>query len=261
MNQIFYNIILGIIQGLTEFLPVSSSAHLVIVQHLLGFKEPQIFLDVLLHLGTLSAVILYFYRDILDILKSIFHPKREGFRLFLLLIIGTIPTGVFGFFLKGYFERLFSSPIYSGFFLLITGSILFLTRFSHMPRKPDIMGFSFLDAFIIGLSQVLAIAPGVSRSGITISTGIFRGIDRKLCGKYSLLLSIPAIIGAMSSEVLEVDINIGNLKYMFFGFITSFFVGYIAIKILIKILEGVKFNIFSYYCWVVGTFIILFVGK
>lgn len=260
MKALIYHIILGIIQGITEFIPVSSSAHLVITQYLLGLKEPQIFFDILLHLGTLLAVIIYFYRDILDIIKSLVHPKEEGFRFFVLLIIGTIPTAILGFLLKEYFKKLFSSPIYSGIFLLVTGTILFLTRFAHKPRKLDIRAFSFIDAIIIGFSQVLAIAPGISRSGITISTGIFRGIDRRLCGRYSLLLSIPAIIGALISEIFDVKIEgLESLNYMFFGFITSFIIGYIAIKILIKVLESAKLHIFSYYCWFVGALIILFI--
>lgn len=255
---LIYYILLGIIQGLTEFLPVSSSAHLVIAQNIFGLKEPQLFFDIVLHLGTLCAVVIYFYRDIIDIIKSITRPKSEGFRLFMLLVVGTIPTAILGFFLKGYFEILFSSPIFSAIFLVVTGSILFLTRFNPDARKLNVRAFKFLDAIIIGIAQTVAIAPGISRSGITISTGIFRGVDRRLCGRYSLLLSIPAIIGALISEIGGIKmIGLEYLMYITLGFISSFVVGYMAIRVLIKCLEKAKLYMFSYYCWFVGLFAIL----
>lgn len=261
MNPLFYHILLGIIQGLTEFIPVSSSAHLIIAQNIFGIKEPQIFFDIILHLGTLLAVIIYFYRDILNIIKSIPHPKSDNFKLLLLLIIGTIPTAILGFFLKKYFELLFSSLIFSATFLLITGIILFLTRFKKYTGK-NIAGFGFLDAIIIGITQVIAIVPGISRSGITISAGIFRGIDRKLCAKYSLLLSIPAILGAVISEIKDIKtIGSETLIYILLGFISAFLVGYLAINILIKFLQNQKFHIFSYYCWIIGIFAILFLWR
>lgn len=257
MPPIIYHILLGIIQGLTEFIPVSSSAHLVIAQHIFGLKEPQIFFGIVLHLGTLLAVVIYFYKDILDIIKSLSSPRSDGFRLFILLVIGTIPTAILGFFLKGYFKLLFSSPVFSAIFLIITGIILFLTRFIKRTGK-DIRAFSYLDAIIIGVAQTIAIAPGISRSGITISAGIFRGIDRKLCARYSLLLSIPAVIGALLSEIKEVGaIDSVNLIYMSLGFVSSFLVGCLAITILVKCLQKARFYMFAYYCWIVGIFAIL----
>lgn len=260
MNPVFYYILLGIIQGLTEFIPVSSSGHLVLAQSIFGLREQQIFFDIVLHLGTLLAIIVYFYRDILDIIKSLSSPSSDGFRLFILLIVGTVPVAILGFFLKRYFELLFSLPIYSAVFLVVTGIVLFLTRFVKRTEK-GIRAFSFLDAITIGIAQVIAIAPGISRSGITISTGIFRGIDRKLCARYSLLLSIPAILGALLSEIKEVEKLVPlDLIYMFLGFVSSFLVGYIAITILVKCLEKARFYMFSYYCWIVGIFAILFFG-
>lgn len=258
MDFIFYHIILGIIQGITEFIPISSSGHLVIAQNLFGLKEPQIFFDVVLHLGTLFAVVAYFRKDLVNIIRSIFKPKTEHFRLMLLLVVGTIPTAVLGFLLKGYFKLLFSSPVFPSIFLIFTGIALFLTKFKRHTAK-GIRKFSFLDAIIIGIAQTVAIAPGISRSGITISTGIFRGIDRKLCAKYSLLLSIPAILGALGSEIGEIKtLNSIDIMPILLGFITAFIVGYAAIAILIKFLEKGKFHLFSYYCLLIGVISLLY---
>lgn len=257
MNLI-QSIILGIIQGLTEFLPVSSSAHLVIAQNLLGIREPQIFFDIMLHLGTLCAVVVYFYKDILGIIKSLLDARSDGFKLGILLIIATIPTGIGGFLLKDYFENMFSSPLYSSFFLVITGTILFFTRFKKDANK-TIRDFSIVDSVLIGIAQLIAIAPGISRSGMTISAGIFRGLDRKLCAKFSLLLSIPAIMGAVVAETGEFRLcGIRDLLNIFIGFLTSFLVGYVAIILLVKVLEKAKFYMFSYYCWIIGSLSVLY---
>jgi undecaprenyl-diphosphatase len=252
------SIFLGFVQGLTEFIPVSSSAHLVIMQNILGIKEPQIFFDIVLHLGTLCAVILYFYKDILDIAKSLFDFSSEGFKMAVFLVIATIPTGIGGFLFEDYFEKVFSLPVFTSLFLVITGIVLFLTKFK-LNNSKTIQNFSYLDAILIGIAQTIAIAPGISRSGMTISAGIFRGLDRKLCAKFSLLLSIPAILGAALSEMKDIKIcEIGNPGNIFIGFLTAFLVGYGAIILLVKILEKARFYIFSYYCWVVGSLSFLY---
>lgn len=264
MKSPIYYTIMGIIQGITEFIPVSSSGHLVIAQNLFGLQKPQIFFDIILHLGTLMAVIIYFRNDILEIIRSLIKPKTEGFKLFLLIITGTIPIFVLGYLMKGYFKLLFTTPIYSSIFLIITGTILFLTKFikTAPDHEKDIQKFSFKDAVIIGISQALAIAPGLSRSGVTISAGIFRKINRKLCTKYSLLLSIPAILGAVFSEITEVQaISFEQLIMLLIGFISSFISGYLAIIVLVKCLEKAKFYVFSYYCWLIGIFSLIYFLK
>jgi len=251
MNYI-ESIFLGFVQGLTEFIPVSSSAHLVVMQNILGIKEPQIFFDIVLHLGTLCAVFLYFYKDIWNIGKSLLDVSSEGFKMAVLLIVATIPTGIGGFLFKDYFERLFSLPLYTSLFLIVTGVVLFITKFKLNNNK-TIKSFSYMDAILIGFAQTVAIAPGISRSGMTISCGVFRGLDRKLCAKFSLLLSIPAIIGAALSEIMDIKISeAGNLGNIFIGFLTAFLVGYLAIILLIKVIEKSKFYMFAYYCWTVG---------
>jgi undecaprenyl-diphosphatase len=257
MNLI-YSVLLGIVQGLTEFLPVSSSAHLVIVQNLFGIKDPQIFFDIVLHLGTLCAVVLYFYKDIIYILKSLIDVRSEGFRFAVLLFMSIIPTAIGGFLLKDFFESLFTSPLASATLLIVTGIVLFITRFKKKTTK-DISSISILDAVIIGIAQTCAIAPGLSRSGMTVSAGIFRGIDRKLCAKYSLLLSIPAILGALLSEIGDVsNISAADIFNYFVGFGISLAVGYIAIGILVKVLERARFYMFAYYCWILGICFLLY---
>lgn len=246
MNSAVYCIFLGIIQGLTEFIPISSSAHLVIFQEILGIKEHQVFFDIVLHLGTLFAVIIYFYKDIINIIRF----TREGSRMLALLFIGTIPAGVAGIFLKDFIETIFSSPVSVSVLLAITGIVLYATKYI---KKDTTENISILDALIIGFAQMFAIAPGLSRSGMTISTGIFRGIERKRCARFSLLLSIPAITGALVVKSGDIkELNSLNIFNILLGFLSAFLVGYIAIKVLVKVLEKAKFYIFAYYCWIVG---------
>ena len=258
VNGYGYHILLGIIQGLTEFLPISSSGHLVIAQNLLGMQKPQISLDIILHLGTMFAVIIYFRKDIIAMVKSLCHPGSKYFRLALLLAIGTIPVAILGFLFKRYFKLLFTSPVYSSFFLIITGGILFLTKFCRPPPghdAKDIRAFSFKDALIIGISQTMALAPGISRSGITIATGLFRNINRTLCARYSLLLSIPAILGAVAAEGRQCTaLSPSDLWTVLLGFAASLIAGWLAIAILVRCLQQARFYIFSYYCWALGIF-------
>ncbi len=262
VNGYSYHILLGIIQGLTEFLPISSSGHLVIAQNLFGVQKPQISLNIILHLGTMLAVVIYFRKDILAMIKSLRHPGSAHFRLVLLLVIGTIPVAILGFLFGQYFKLLFASPVYTSLFLIITGIILFLTKFRRPAAEhqaKDIGGFKFKDASIIGISQAVAMAPGISRSGITIATGLFRNIDRTLCARYSLLLSIPAILGAMIAEGKEYTVlSSADLWPVLLGFTSSLITGLLAIVILFRCLQRAKLYIFSYYCWALGIFSLIY---
>ncbi|MEW6679979.1 MAG: undecaprenyl-diphosphate phosphatase, partial [bacterium] len=187
------SIILGIVQGLTEFFPISSSAHLVIIPSLLKIPFPSIFFDVCLHLGTLFAVIIFWFSKIKNITISLFKLKRDDdARLGLLIIVAMIPSGVIGALFKDPLEKLFESPIRVAFLLLVTGVLLFLTRFFKEKKEK----INLFDALIIGLFQGLAIAPGISRSGSCISSGLFLGLKRELAFDFAFLLSIPAILAA-----------------------------------------------------------------
>ncbi len=255
-------IILGVVQGLTEFLPVSSSAHLVFFQSLFELKEPPMFFDVMLHVGTLLAVVVYLRRDILNIIQGIRTKltgekgNEEGARLFLLVLLGTIPTGIIGLAFKDWFESLFSQPLTVGIMLLVTGSFLWFTRWAKKNGK-KIMNMKVIDSILIGIAQGVAIIPGISRSGATISMGLFCGVDRELSGKFSFLLSIPAILGATFLESRKIDSS-QEIWPVLIGALVAFGVGYFSLKILMRIIRIGKMAKFSYYCWVIGLLMIIF---
>ncbi|MGQ9646180.1 MAG: undecaprenyl-diphosphatase UppP [Thermodesulfobacteriota bacterium] len=261
--SVFQAIFLGVVQGITEFLPISSSGHLVFFQSFLGVKEPPIFFDVMLHLGTLFAVVVYFWKDILEIFRGIQAActgrgkDQQGMRLFFWIIIATIPTGLMGLFFKDWFESFFSQPRLVGGILLITGFFLWLTRWSKKEGR-NIMKMRWFDAILIGMAQGIAIIPGISRSGATISTGLLSGLDRDLAAKFSFLLSIPAILGA---TVLELDKmgGIQELGVTLIGTAIAFAMGILSLTFLIKINKIENISNFSYYCWIIGIAIIILI--
>lgn len=269
--DIIQAIILGIVQGLTEFLPISSSAHLVLVPKLIGVTYPNpsaaVAFDTLLHLGTLVAVIGYFWKDILSLIKAFISSIMDIFRgkfkqelkedsfkkLTWLLVVGTIPAGLAGVLFEKQFDALFSSVVAVGFFLLITGILLWAAERVKTGHK-EVKEFSFKNALVIGIFQALAIAPGISRSGATISAGLFSGLDRTLAARYSFLLSIPAILGAAAVQIKDIHVGFeANTAAIIAGFIAAVIFGYLAIAFLLRIIVRDKsLMIFAYYCWIVG---------
>jgi len=241
---------LGMVQGLTEFIPVSSSGHLVIFQHIMGIKGALAF-DVMVHMGTLAAVFAAFWEDILAILKKPFS------RLTYLLVVGCIPAALMGYFLQPLFEKAFESLLVVGIGLLITGVILKLSEqvAEHSLNMKQIRETSYGDVLFIGLLQGIAIVPGISRSGSTIAGGLLAGLDRTWAARYSFLVSIPVILGAglvKAKDLSANPINGSMLPYLL-GFITAAIFGYLAIKIVMRLVREGRLSIFSYYCWVVGT--------
>lgn len=250
---LFDSIILGIVQGLTEFLPVSSSGHLVIFQRFLGLEEPGVTLEVLLHFGTLLSIVWVFKSDFLQLLKFRTDPVQR--RFLVLLIIGTAATGVIGFLLRPYVINAFASTMVVGFLLLVTGVILWIINLLTAGRK-EIETMENLDAIWIGVFQGLAIFPGISRSGSTILGALWRGLDRATAVRYSFILTVPAILGATLWEARELDAGelTGSLILNYAaGMATAFIFGIVAIKVFISLLQKKKFNYFSYYCWIVGS--------
>jgi undecaprenyl-diphosphatase len=259
-------LVLGIVQGLTEFLPVSSSGHLVLGQHLFGINEPEVFFDVVLHLGTLGAVCVVFRQEIYTLLNEVVHlpgilfhknslirawQERPAFRLLVLILAGSVPTGLIGFVFKDLFESMFASTLTVSFALLFTGLFLFLTgRIREGTR--EITGFRILDAFLIGLAQGLAIIPGISRSGATISTGLFLKLDRELIVRYSFLLSIPAILAALVLQVKDAGQSTFTPLGLSLGFLAALISGFLALLLLLKIVRRGRLHFFAYYCWLVG---------
>ena len=255
-------IFLGIVQGLTEFLPVSSSGHLVFFQSLFGMAEPQLFFDIMLHFGTLLAVVVYFRADLWKMIKGIkavlkgSEKKNDGMNLFLWIILATLPTGFIGLLLKDWFESLFNRPEKVGWMLLITGGFLWLTRWVKGEGRP-LEKMKWSDALLIGIAQGISIIPGISRSGATISTGLFCRLDRELAGKFSFLLSVPAILGATLLEIKKLDSG-EQLWMVLIGTAVAFGVGLLALTFLLRIVKMGKICNFSYYCCVIGAVMIIF---
>lgn len=259
-------IVLGILQGITEFLPVSSSGHLVLMQHFLGIKKSQVFFDVMLHFGTLGAVIIVYYRLIQSLVRTSFstlfqigfyqHPRltinsTPGLKLIWFLLLGSIPTGLIALLFKSSLEAIFGKPMVVAVMLIVTGLILQLSRFGQKPLQVE----TPLRAWhtpLIGIAQGLAIIPGISRSGSTISISLLLGLSPQVAAQYSFLLSIPAIFGAVVLKLKDVEeITIAPVVIAA-GTLTSFIVGYIALRFLLAALNRGKFSVFSYYCFALG---------
>jgi undecaprenyl-diphosphatase len=266
--ETLYAISLGIIQGLTEFLPVSSSGHLVLLQNIFGLTEPELLLNIWLHVGTLVAVLIVFNKEILSILITLVNFPRlyrqhkgpvtmfkenQDVRLAVLIIFGTIPTGILGLLFHEIAEQIFSSVKIVGIMLLVTGTILWLTRWTSVYGKP-LSRMKVSDALFVGLAQGIAILPGISRSGATISAALFLGIDRELAGRFSFLLCIPAIAGALIISLRSTAAySTISAAGIFAGTVAAGLTGFFALKILLRLVRKGRLYYFSPYCWVVGT--------
>jgi undecaprenyl-diphosphatase len=270
--ELYQGIILGIIQGLTEFLPVSSSGHLVLGQIFFGITQSQLTFDISVHMGTLLAVTVIYSSDILAMIASVFRflskavlfkpvshlaNKDKNLRLAGLIIIGSIPTAVIGLILKQFEHVLFSSEILVGSMLILTGIILWVSRNFYFSEN-NTAGFGIKNAVVIGVSQGLAVIPGISRSGTTIAVGMFLGLDRHTAAKFSFLLSIPAILGAQVLSIRDM-INTGLTidSITIYATIASFITGLIALKILLTLVHSGRFHLFAPYCWLVGSLVLL----
>jgi len=271
--NIFEAIILGIVQGLTEFIPVSSSAHLVFVPKLFQIEKPPIVFDVFLHCGTVLSLILIYWKDILKLVRAFFGILTDIFlkrefktiqedtekRLVFLFILTSIPTGFMGILFKDYVEILFKNVLSTGFFLLGTGFILaFGQRKSGGKKK--ILNITIIDALFIGLAQGIAIAPGISRSGITIVAGLCRGLNKELAANYTFLAAIPVILAAAILEIKAVLVEeLIIFHLILIGVLFAFISGYLAIKVFLKIVKRGNLGIFAWYCWILGLIIIFWV--
>jgi undecaprenyl-diphosphatase len=263
-------IILGIIQGLSEFIPISSSAHLVITQSLFGWKIPEqqaFIFDVLVHLGTLVAVVLYFRLELWQIVKAVISGivrknlfDEEMSRLGWIILLATVPAVIFGVLFQSQVEQAFSSPLFAGIFLLVTAVLLFLAEMIGN-RSKKLVEVTWRDGLIIGLFQAIALFPGISRSGSAITGGMIRNLDRTSSARFSFLLSIPAIVGAvvLASVDLVRSPNFSlQIPTIIGGFIVSGIVGYFSIRWLLAYLTRRPLYIFSAYCLVVSIIIIVF---
>lgn len=257
-------IFLGIVQGITEFLPVSSSGHLVLIRALFGRDlETGITFEIIVHFGSFCSIVLY-YRKLIaeiirDVIKSIspaglqtaMYKTNPNVQFSLFILISMIPAMIVGFTMKDTIEALFLNPFFASCMLLITGTLLFSTRFVQQPQK----NVNTFRGLTMGIAQAFAIIPGISRSGSTISVGLFSGINREEVANFSFLMVLPVLAGAMLLAVLDLmenGVEMAAVIVLIVGFFTSFISGYLALSYLVKLLKKEKFFYFSYYCWAVG---------
>ncbi len=263
--------LLGLVQGLAEFLPISSSGHLSIAQNLLGLNtEIPEFFDVLLHLGTLVAVFVAYWRDICDMVAELIHgvgdlvhgttPRQvpPARRLILLIIVGTLPLFIL-LPIHKQVQALSNNMVFIGAALVVTGFLLFACDLVRKGKKTERTA-TIADVLVVGLGQAIATMPGISRSGMTITTGCFMGFERKFAVRFSFLLSIPAVLGAnilSLKDALDTGIIWAEVPMYVVGVITAAVVGYACIRLLRLVAEKGRFGAFAYYCWAVGLLTLL----
>ncbi|HFE53457.1 MAG TPA: undecaprenyl-diphosphate phosphatase [Bacteroidetes bacterium] len=264
---------LGVLQGVTEFLPISSSGHLVLGKALLGVHTQGVAFEVFVHFGTFLAVVTVFWSDVYQMLlaagRALVRPlpghwsklykQDRFFRLLVLILVGSIPAGVVGILFEDSIENAFSSPLFVSFMLIVTGVILLGTRWVHGQDRE----FGAVRGFLIGVAQSLAILPGISRSGSTIATGMYLNVERSEAARFSFLLALPAIFGAAvlkSVELARTGISHHEELVLAVGAVTAYVAGVVALKWLLGVIRRGRLDRFAYYCFAVGVLGILFFG-
>lgn len=237
---VWLSFILGLIQGFTEFLPISSSGHLVLVQKLFNLKPP-IFFDIFVHIATLLAIVVYLFKE---------FKRLKSIKILTLLFVGSLPSAILGLFLRSKLEIIFDSYLILGFSFLLSSLLLFLTRNLKKPTK-TLENLKIKDAFLIGCFQSVALLPGVSRSGSTIVAGLLLGLKNTEAFYFSLLLALPAVSGAALLEILKTGLP-ANFEGEMGGIIMAFISGLICLRLLAKILKKGKFFYFGFYCLFLG---------
>ncbi len=249
---------LGTLQGLTEFLPVSSSGHLAIAQHFLpGFEQPGVLFDILLHVGTMVAVILFFWTDIRMLAQSPFRRSGDSGvhrKMLILLVVGSIPTAIIGLTFKDFFQSLFENLTVVSSMLLVTGTLLFISeRFRRGTRRESQL--TIADALVAGTAQAMAIIPGISRSGSTIASLLIKGVDGETAARFSFLLALPAVFGAAILSLGDIrHVATDQLPLYLAGTAAAFVAGYFSIRFLLAIIRRRRLFAFAIYCWMAGAF-------
>lgn len=254
--EIQYAVLLAVIQGITEWLPISSSGHLAVVQQILEVEPPLLF-DILLHAGTIIAVMFFMRREIIQIFLALRKPdlKNEKFRLAVFVVVASIPTAIIGFTMRDFFGSMFTDARAIGLSLIITGIFLFGCEI----KKGD-LGISTTSSLMVGVAQGLSIAPGISRSGATIGIALLFGVKRENAAKFSFLLSIPAILGATLFEAKDASFAGMNSGMIFTAPVVSAIVGYFTIGFFLDFVKERGMRPFSYYCFVLGVFVYVLMG-
>jgi undecaprenyl-diphosphatase len=240
----------GLIQGLTEFLPVSSSGHLVLIPALFHFDEPTLATTVMLHVGTLLAVVAYYRRDLLLLLR--FRNNAVARRLWMLLIIGTIPAAAVGLAFKNPIDTVFETPWIAAVMLMVTGAVLAFSVLVAQGMRRLAQG-RWTDGVVVGLAEAFALLPGISRSGMTITAGMAQGFERSEAARYSFLLAIPAIAGAGLFDGIDLVRSGGFTADLLVGMAVAAVVGYVAIAFLLRVLQRVGLLPFAVYCLAAGA--------
>ncbi|MEX1211311.1 MAG: undecaprenyl-diphosphate phosphatase [Balneolaceae bacterium] len=260
------SILLGLLQGITEFLPVSSSGHLVLARALLNQDlSPGITFEIVVHFGSFCSIALYYRQRLTEILSNLFRSLTPSglssgrwkndpdTRLCWIILLSMIPAMAIGFTLKDVIEGLFMNPVFVSFMLLVTGTLLFSTRFIGQPTGE----VTATRGLLMGIAQACAIIPGISRAGSTIVTGLYSGINRDSVANFSFIMVLPVLAGAMLLEIIDLQdagLDAAAIGALTAGFLTSFLSGFLALSYLIRLLKREKFHLFSWYCWAVGIF-------
>lgn len=251
MNEWVQTVILGVLQGITEFLPISSSGHLVIAEHLLNVETPGTFFEVMLHAGTLISILLYFGRDLIALVVGLFRRESKACHDAFCLLVSTIPAGLVYYFLSSKIEQSFDHPIFSVAMLGVTGLVLISVRFAR-ERKRSV---TLPRALVVGIAQAFALLPGISRSGSTICTARHLGVDPQEAAEFSLLMSVPLLVAATGLSLIRLARSEGPSMLagmpagpVLVGTAVAAFVGYFAIAVLVRTLSTGKFWLFGVYC-------------
>lgn len=259
-------ILLGILQGATEFLPISSSGHLVLVPAILKWPAPSLSLVAIVHQGTLVAVLIYFFQDLWGIVKGVFAGLKQRqplataeSRLGWFIVLGSIPAAIAGLTLESFFEEAFGAPLVAASFLLVT-AVLLVVGEKLLSGKKLLENITLPDALVVGLFQMMALFPGVSRSGSTITAGLMRGLDRATAARFSFLLGVPAILGAgllSGLDIIRADDLAAQLPTMAAGFLAAAVSGYLCIHFLLNWLKSHSLYLFAAYCALFGGIYLL----
>ena len=259
MREIIDAILIGIVQGLTEFLPVSSSGHIEIAEAILGVNQKEsMMMTIVLHFATALSTVVVYHKDIWNIIQGFFRFEKNEETLFVgKIVLSMIPAALVGYFLENELEKLFDGQLLLvGFMLLITAVLLF---FADKAKNTD-KAVSFRDALIIGISQAIAILPGISRSGATISTSVLLGDDRSKAARFSFLMVIPLIFGAIAKKIIDSggELEFANGAALLAGFFAAFIAGIVACKWMIALVKKAKLTYFAIYCLIVGSIAIIY---